>query len=100
MRRRDQPREHAHSVRCLPVGVPPDPPALLLPKPVLGWNPDVVAGPVNPPPRLRRWAKPPKWACCAKAVLVAPAINNVTSNRKCLLRMTLPFRFEFQTLLS
>jgi hypothetical protein len=76
-----------------PVGVPPDPPALLRPKPVLGWNPDVVAGPVNPPPRLRRWAEPPRWACCAKAVLVAPTINNATSNRKCLLRMTSPFRF-------
>jgi hypothetical protein len=76
-----------------PVGVPPDPPALLLPNPMFGWNPEVVAGPVKPPPRLRRWAKPPMWACCAKAALVVPAINKTTSNRKCLLRMTPSFRF-------
>jgi hypothetical protein len=76
-----------------PVGVPPDPPALLLPKPVFRWKLEVVAGPVKPPPKPRSWPKPPMWACCAKAASVVPATSKATSKRRCLLRMTSPFRF-------
>ena len=76
-----------------PVGVPPDPPALLLPKPVFRWKLEVVAGPVKPPPKPRSWPKPPMWACCAKAASVVPGTSKATSNRRCLLRMTSPFRF-------
>jgi hypothetical protein len=73
-----------------PVGVPPDPPALLLPKPTLGVKPDVTPGLDG----VGLMPASPKWACCAKAALLVPAINKVESNRKCSQRMTSSFLFD------
>jgi hypothetical protein len=73
-----------------PVEVPPDPPALLLPKPTFGVKPEVTSGVdgVGLP------AAPPTWACCPKAALLVPTINKAESNIKCSLRMTSTFLFD------
>jgi hypothetical protein len=68
-----------------PVGVPPDPPALLAPKPTFGVKPGLTSG-IDV-----IGLAPPNWAYCAKAVVLVATSIKAESNIKCLLRMTAPF---------
>ena len=59
-----------------PVGVPPDPPALLAPKPTFGVKPGLTSG------MDVIGLAPPNWAYCAKAVvLVATSIKAESATR-------------------
>jgi hypothetical protein len=68
-----------------PVEVPADPPALLLPKPVLGLTPEVAPGAGGPPIGAD---KAPPTPCCAVAVVLVAPTNRAVSMTNCLLRMT------------
>lgn len=74
-----------------PVGVPPDPPALLAPKPAFGVKPGLTSG------MDVMGLAPPNWAYCAKAVVLVATSIKAESNIKCLLRMTAPFLFDGRT---
>ena len=75
-----------------PVGVPPDPPALLAPKPTFGVKPGLTSG------MDVIGLAPPNWAYCAKAVVLVATSIKAESNIKCLLRMTAPFLFDGRTM--
>jgi hypothetical protein len=72
-----------------PVEVPADPPALLLPKPVLGLTPEVAPGVAvgagGPPIGAD---KDPPTPCCAVAVVQVAPTNKATSMTNCFLRIT------------
>ena len=74
-----------------PVGVPPDPPALLAPKPTFGVKPGLTSG-IDV-----IGLAPPNWAYCAKAVVLVATSNKAESNIKRLLYMTSSFLFDGRT---
>jgi len=72
-----------------PVEVPADPPALLLPKPILGLTPEVAPGGALITRRPTMGAdKAPPTPCCAVAVVLLAPTNRAVSMTNCLLRMT------------
>ena len=81
-----------------PVEVPADPPALLLPKPVLGLTPEVAPGVAVGAggPQIGSDKAPPTPCCAVAVVLVAPT-NRAVSMTNCLLRMTrVPFLVDLR----